>query len=149
MIDHTQVFRKITYLATTFILYVLVIALILGMIKILLDLRFIIDDSLENGFRRIVSSVLSIFIVIDLFKTFVDFHEHERIKLTYVTDAAILVLLREITIGIYSQEFSYEFILCLSFLLLVLGLIRVMAIMYSPSEVSHGPTNNKRKKSLI
>lgn len=138
MIDHTQVFRRITYLATTFILYVLVIALILGMIKIMLDLRFIIDDSLENGFKRIVSSVLSIFIVIDLFKTFVDFHEHERIKLTYVTDAAILVLLREITIGIYSQEFGYEFILCLSFLLLVLGLIRVMAIMYSPSE-PHSP----------
>ncbi|MCQ1535731.1 hypothetical protein FTO70_08580 [Methanosarcina sp. KYL-1] len=137
--DNTRIFKKITYLATTFILYVLVIALILGMVKIVLDLRFIIDDSLENGFKRIVSSVLSIFIVIDLFKTFVDFHEHERIKLTYVTDAAILVLLREITVGIYAQEFGYEFILCLSFLLLVLGLIRVMAIKYSPSEGSHTP----------
>ncbi len=113
----------------------LVLALILGMAKTLLDLRFIMFESLDSGFRHIVASVLTIFIVIDLFKAFVDFHEHDRIKLTSVTDATILIIMREIAMGLYAQEFGYEFILSMAALLLVMGIIRVLAIKYSPGEI--------------
>lgn len=108
------------------------------MAKTLLDLRFIMFDSLEDGFRHIVASVLTIFIVIDLFKTFVDFHEHDRIKLTNVADATILIIMRELALGLYAKEFGYEFVLSLVALLLVMGIIRVLAIKYSPDEI-HEP----------
>lgn len=144
-IDNTKIFNKVIRLITTFILYVLMVALILGVAKILLDLRFIAFESLDSGFRNIVASVLTIFIVIDLFKTFVDFHEHERIKLTNVTDATILIIMRELALGLYAKEFEYEFILSISALLFVLGIIRVLAIKYSPDEMkeSHFPCAGK------
>jgi len=81
-----------------------------------------------------VTSVLTVFIVIDLFKAFVDYHEHDRIKLTDITDATILIVLREIAVGLYSQEFGSEFILSLATLLLVLGIMRVLAVKYSPAK---------------
>ncbi|MDD3043554.1 MAG: phosphate-starvation-inducible PsiE family protein [Methanosarcinaceae archaeon] len=115
-------------------LYVLVLALLLGMAKTVLELRFIVFESVDSGFRHIVASVLTIFIVIDLFKTFVDFHEHDRIKLTNVTDATILIIMRELALGLYAKEFGYEFILSLAVLLLVLGIIRVLAVKYSPDD---------------
>ncbi|MDD4331654.1 MAG: phosphate-starvation-inducible PsiE family protein [Methanosarcinaceae archaeon] len=133
-IDNVKIFENVIRFVTTFILYVLVLALILGMVKTLLDLRFLLFETLDIGFRHIVASVLTIFIVIDLFKTFVDFLERDRIKLTNVTDATILIILRELALGLYSKEFGYEFILSLSALLLVLGIIRVLAIKYSPDE---------------
>jgi len=34
--------------------------------------------------------------VIEFFKTFADYAKHERIKLTYITDATILIVMREI-----------------------------------------------------
>ena len=104
------------------------------MAKTLLEIRFIIFESLESGFNHMVTSVLTVFIVIDLFKAFVDYHEHDRIKLTDITDATILIVLREIAVGLYSQEFGYQFVLSLATLLLVLGIIRVLAIKYSPTK---------------
>jgi len=133
--DSIKLFKQVTDAITTIILYILLLALIVGMAKTLLDIRFIIFESLESGFTHMVTSVLTVFIVIDLFKAFVDYHEHDRIKLTDITDATILIVLREIAVGLYSQKFGYEFVLSLAVLLLVLGIMRVLAVMYSPAKI--------------
>lgn len=132
---------------STIFLYILLLALIVGMVKTLLDIRFILSESLESGFNRVVTSVLTVFIVIDLFKAFVDYHENDRIKLTDVTDATILIVLREIAVGLYSKEFGSQFILSLAALLLVLGVMRVLAIKYSPAKGSHTAVQNEVQPS--
>jgi uncharacterized membrane protein (DUF373 family) len=76
-----------------------------------MDIKSIIFRTLGGGFGQIVSNVLTIFVLIDLFKTFVDYREHEEIRLTYVTDATILIVMREIAAGVYAQRFDYQFIL--------------------------------------
>lgn len=81
-----------------------------------------------------VTSVLTVFIVIDLFKAFVDYQENDRIRLTDITDATIFIVLREIAVGLYSKEFGYEFVLSLAALLFVLSIMRVLAIKYSPAK---------------
>ncbi|WP_198003714.1 hypothetical protein [Methanococcoides burtonii] len=62
--------------------------------------------------------------------------EHERIKLTYVTDATILIVMCEIAVGMYAREFDHNFIFALSALILVLGIVRVLAIKHSPEHES-------------
>ncbi len=90
MIDHTKFLKKVTDSIVTIILYVLILILIAGMLRILLDLRSVAIDSLEGGFNKIVTNVLTLFIVIEFFKTFADYSKHERIKLTDITDVTIL-----------------------------------------------------------
>ncbi|MGB9132213.1 MAG: phosphate-starvation-inducible PsiE family protein [Methanosarcina sp.] len=145
--DSTKFFKKVTDMISTIFLYILLLALIVGMVKTLLDIRFILSESLESGFNRVVTSVLTVFIVIDLFKAFVDYHENDRIKLTDVTDATILIVLREIAVGLYSKEFGSQFILSLAALLLVLGVMRVLAIKYSPAKGSHTAVQNEVQPS--
>lgn len=135
MIDHTSFFKKVTGTIVTIVLYVLLLALIAGMMRILLDIRFIAIDSLDGGFNKIVTSVLTLFIVIEFFKTFADYSKHERIKLTDITDVTILIIMREVTVGLYSQAFGYQMVFALSTLLLVLGTVRVLAVRYSPENV--------------
>jgi|SRR3990172_2227094 len=135
MIDHAKFFKKVTDAIVTIILYILLLVLIAGMMRILLDIRFIAIDSLEGGFNKIVTSVLTLFIVIEFFKTFADYSKHERIKLTDITDVTILIAMREVTVGLYSKSFAYEMVFALSALLLVLGVIRVLAVRYSPEKV--------------
>ncbi|WP_235282858.1 MULTISPECIES: phosphate-starvation-inducible PsiE family protein [unclassified Methanosarcina] len=132
MIDQNKIFKKIIDLITIIILYILLLALLAGVINILLDIKSILFGTLGGGFGQIVSSVLTIFVLIDLFKTFVDFREHEEIRITYVTDATILIVMREIAAGVYAQRFDYQFILGLSILLLTLGIIRALAVKYPP-----------------
>ncbi len=135
MIDHTKFFKKVPDSIVTIILYVLILVLIAGMLRILLDLRSVAIDSLEGGFNKIVTNVLTLFIVIEFFKTFADYSKHERIKLTDITDVTILIAMREVTVGLYSKSFGYETIFALSALLLVLGVIRVLAVKYSPEKI--------------
>ncbi len=135
MIDHQKFFKKVTDSIVTIILYVLLLTLIAGLLRILLDIRFVAIDSLEGGFNRIVTNVLTLFIVIEFFKTFADYSKLERIKLTDITDVTILIAMREVTVGLYSKSFGYEMIFALSALLLVLGVIRVLAVRYSPEMV--------------
>lgn len=132
--DSIKLFKKVTDMISIIFLYILLLALIVGMAKTLLDIRFIIFESLESGFSHMVTSVLTVFIVIDLFKAFVDYQENDRIRLTDITDATIFIVLREIAVGLYSKEFGYEFVLSLAALLLVLGIMRVLAIKYSPAK---------------
>lgn len=131
-ISQNKIFKTIIDLVTVIILYILILALLSGVINILLQIKSIIFGSLGGGFGQIVSSVLTVFILIDLFKTFVDFREHEEIRITYVTDATILIVMREIAAGVYAQRFDYQFILGLSTLLLILGIIRALDVKYPP-----------------
>jgi uncharacterized membrane protein (DUF373 family) len=133
--DSIKLFKKVTDTISTIFLYILLLALVVGMAKTLLDIRFILLESLESGFNHMVTSVLTVFIVIDLFKAFVDYQKNDRIKLTDITDATILIVLREIAVGLYAQKFGYEFVLSLATLLLVLGIMRVLAVKYSPAEI--------------
>lgn len=131
-ISQNKIFKTIIDLVTVIILYILILALLSGVINILLQIKSIIFGTLGGGFGQIVSSVLTVFILIDLFKTFVDFREHEEIRITYVTDATILIVMREIAAGVYAQRFDYQFILGLSTLLLILGIIRALDVKYPP-----------------
>jgi uncharacterized membrane protein (DUF373 family) len=131
-INQNKIFKTIIDLVTIIILYILILALLSGVINILLQIKSILFGALGGGFGQIVSSVLTIFVLIDLFKTFVDFREHEEIRITYVTDATILIVMREIAAGIYAQRFDYQFILGLSTLLLILGIIRALDVKYPP-----------------
>jgi len=132
MISQNKIFKMTIDLVTIIILYILLLALLVGVINILLDIKSILFGTLGGGFGQIVSSVLTIFILIDLFKTFVDYREHEEIRITYVTDATILIVMREIAAGVYAQRFDYEFILGLSILLFTLGIIRALDVKYPP-----------------
>jgi len=135
VIDHTRFFKKVTDSIVTIVLYVLLLALIAGTLRILLDIRTVAIDSLDGGFNKIVTNVLTLFIVIEFFKTFADYSRHERIKLTDITDVTILIAMREVTVGLYSRSLGFETIFALSALLLVLGVIRVLAVRYSPEKV--------------
>jgi uncharacterized membrane protein (DUF373 family) len=129
-INQNKIFKTIIDLVTIVVLYVLLLALFVGVINILLNIKSILLGTLGGGFGQVVSSVLTIFVLIDLFKTFIDFREHEEIRITYVTDATILIVMREIAAGVYGQRFDYQFILGLSTLLLILGIIKALAIKY-------------------
>ncbi|WP_406660329.1 phosphate-starvation-inducible PsiE family protein [Methanolobus sp. ZRKC3] len=134
MITHDQIFKKVIYLATVVILYILLLAIIAGMFDVFQNIA---DVLLRKGdSSQVVYSVLTIFVLIDLFKTFADYRVHERIRLTYVTDATILIVMREVTVLVYSHHFETDILLVFSVLLLVLGIIRFISIRYHPSESS-------------
>lgn len=61
--DSIKLFKKVTDSISMIFLYILLLALIMGMVKTLLDIRLIIIESLESGFSHMASLSRAIFII--------------------------------------------------------------------------------------
>jgi uncharacterized membrane protein (DUF373 family) len=63
-----------------------------------------------------------------------DYFELHRLKITYITDAAIVFVLREIMIGLYGHSMGSREVITLAVLILVLGGVRTLAVVFSPEK---------------
>jgi uncharacterized membrane protein (DUF373 family) len=88
-------------------------------------------DSID---RELVVDVLSVFVLIELFRTFMDYIEFQRVRLRVLAEVGIAFILREIFIGLYAQGINWMEILALSVLLAVLVGARIAAVVYQPRE---------------
>jgi uncharacterized membrane protein (DUF373 family) len=91
-------------------------------------------SELKEAFSFTVTNLLTFFIILELFKSLVEYFREHRLKLTFIVDATLVFILREVMIGLYQHQSSPLQIAALAFLALVLGGVRTLAIMYSPME---------------
>ncbi len=77
----------------------------------------------------IISDVLTLFILVELSRSLVDYFDANRLRLTFIIDAGIVFVLREVMIKLFEHKISVEEILALSALLLVLGGLRVASVL--------------------
>lgn len=94
-----------------------------------------VAHSLKHGVvdgidRELVIDVLSVFVLIELFRTFTDYLEFHRVRLWILTEVGIAFILREIFIGLYDRSMEWPEILALAALLAVLVSARIAAVQF-------------------
>lgn len=133
--------RKVVDLLITLMIPLVIAALMLGIARTFLDLRLILNSpGVGEAFDLMVTNILSTFVVVELLRSVLDYFELHRLKITYITDAAIVFVLREIMIGLFRHAMEARMIGALAALILVLGGIRTLAVVFSPEkgvEASH------------
>ena len=130
-----RLFRKVIDIIVTLMIPLVILALMIGIARIFLDLRAVFKSpTIAVGFDIMVTNILSMFVVMELLKGIIEYFEIHRVKITFITDAAMVFILREIMIGIYEHTMGWTEILSISGLLIVVGGIRTMAIVYSPDK---------------
>ena len=87
----------------------------------------------DMAIQTLVTSILSVFVLIELFRSFTDYLEYHRIRLRIVAEVAIVFILRDIFIGLYNHQLSWQDIIALAILVAVLVGARLVAIKYSPA----------------
>ena len=80
--------------------------------------------------RQLVIDVLSVFVLIELFRTFTDYLEFRRVRLRVLAEVGIAFVLREIFIGLYDHSMNWTEILAFSVLLAVLVSARIAAVRF-------------------
>jgi uncharacterized membrane protein (DUF373 family) len=112
-----------------------ILALLMGIARLILDLRAVFgSQTIAAAFDMMVTNILSMFIVIELLRSLMEYFTVHRLKITYITDAALVFVLREIMIGLYQHTLQTGTIIALSVLILAIGGIRTLAIVYSPEK---------------
>ena len=86
----------------------------------------------EDAFRSLVSNVLDIFIIIELFSTFTGYARTRHIKLSPLLDVTIVFALREILIKLYADSFAIKDLIGLCLVVIILVMARSMSVNFSP-----------------
>jgi uncharacterized membrane protein (DUF373 family) len=82
--------------------------------------------------RELVIDVLSVFVLIELFRTFTDYLQFHRVRLRVLAEVGIAFILREIFIGLYGHSMQWTEIMALAVLLAVLVAARIAAVHFQP-----------------
>lgn len=129
-------FTKIVDGMIKFMIPLVIIALLMGIARVILDLRSVFgSQTLAVAFDLMVTNILSMFIVIELLRSIIEYFTVHRLKITFITDAALVFVLREIMIGLYQHSLEQGMIIALAALILVIGGIRTLAVVFSPEKV--------------
>ena len=118
------------------ILSILILALLSGMlggvIITIFHLRLLFSMDIEHALRIIIIDVLTILAVLEMFKTTLAYFSEGRVKVTYIIDTVIVVMVTEI-MACWFKEFDLYKMGMLTFLILTLCVMRVFSVKYSPS----------------
>jgi uncharacterized membrane protein (DUF373 family) len=86
---------------------------------------------IDSVARDLVIDVLSVFVLIELFRTFTDYLEFQRIRLRVLAEVGIAFVLREIFIGLYNHNIEWPEVLALTALLAVLFAGRITSTIFN------------------
>jgi uncharacterized membrane protein (DUF373 family) len=144
------IYRKILDAIVTSLVFVMVLTLIGAVAGLALDFAAaassfraaVSGPSPTHGVvdgidRELVIDVLSVFVLIELFRTFTEYLEFHRVRLRVLAEVGVAFILREIFIGLYDRSMDWRQILALSALLAVLVTARIAAVQFQPRDMSH------------
>ncbi|MHB0977420.1 MAG: phosphate-starvation-inducible PsiE family protein [Candidatus Aquicultorales bacterium] len=120
-----------------FIIDVLIIAVLLtlvgGTVRVFSTMSWALSGKpIEEVFPHVLNDVMVVFIFVELFRVLVDYFKEERVKITYIADATIVFILKEIWVRFTVEKIVALEALAMVGVLLAVGLIRVMALWRSP-----------------
>ena len=131
-----RLFKKVIDIIIKLMIPLVTLALMMGIARIFIDLRVVFKSpTIAAGFDTMVTNILSMFIVIELLRSIIEYFEIHRLRITFIIDAAIVFILREVMVGIYQHKTDAVEIGSLAVLLLVIGGVRTLAIVYSPGKI--------------
>ena len=128
-------FRKTVDILIKMMIPLVILALMMGIARIVLDLRVGFGSpTIAAGFDLMVTNILSMFVIIELLRSIIEYFELQRLRITFIIDAAIVFVLREIMIGLYQHTLASMDVIALAVLILIIGGLRTLAIVFSPQK---------------
>jgi uncharacterized membrane protein (DUF373 family) len=103
-----------------------------GVVKTFLDLRLLFNNPVEVALRHVIVDTLILLAVVEVFKTTLTYFTEGRVKVTFIVDTILVVMLTEVI----SQWFKGGDLIHLAVLggiLVTLAIIRVLAVRCSPA----------------
>lgn len=103
-----------------------------GVLRIFLNLEALFTEPLEQVFRQLIVDTLIILAIVEVFKTTVTYFSEGRVKVTFIVDTILVVMLTEIISKWFSEAHLDQWMI-LGGILMVLAIIRVVAVQWSPT----------------
>jgi uncharacterized membrane protein (DUF373 family) len=129
--NHTNFWVKGIKLVLSLLIFTILAALTGGVVKTFLDLRLLLDNPVEVALRQVIVDTLTLLAVVEVFKTTLTYFAEGRVKVTFIVDTILVVMLTEV-ISQWFKGGALTQLAVLGGILLTLGAMRVLAVRCSP-----------------
>ncbi|MBC2735287.1 MAG: phosphate-starvation-inducible PsiE family protein [Desulfobacteraceae bacterium] len=125
----------LNYIINILIIYIIII-LVLSLGKTLYTLKILLDgEQIGLNLSHAITDILSFLVMIELFRSFIEYFKAKRIRLHSMIDPAIIFILRELIVQLYTHaELTNRTLVGFGALLLCLGVVRSLALLFSPED---------------
>ena len=111
------------------ILIAMTLAMAIGTVKLFGSIwQMLTEPGITGKYIGIITDVLTLFVLVELSKSLVDYFHAHRLRMTFIVDAAIVFFIREVMIMVFQHKIATNEIYALSVLLLVLTVLRIGSI---------------------
>lgn len=96
-------------------------------------------EGITGHYIDLIADVLTLYVLIELSRSLVEYFDTHKIRLTFIVDAAIVFVIREIMIALFKHEVEAQMLYAFSAFLLVLGALRIGSVLVNQREkyISH------------
>lgn len=123
-------FDKAVDIVFGIILVFIIVGIAIGTAQIFVTLwKLLAFEGITGHYINIITDVLTLYVLIELSRSLVEYFNSHKLRLTFIVDAAIVFVLREILIGLFKHELKPEMLYAFSVFLLVLGALRIGSIL--------------------
>ncbi len=129
----TEVFEALSRIILSLLLGILLIVLLRATIGTFFELRAQFDHGVHEMLKVAMVNSLGILAILEVFKTGLAYFASGRVKVTYIIDTVIVVVLTELMI-FWFKDVGHEKILLAIALILSLIVARILTIRFSPGE---------------
>jgi uncharacterized membrane protein (DUF373 family) len=113
----SKLYKRFVRLAFNITIITLIIGLFVGIFRTVSELGLTITEAtVRLGFKELVTNVLSLIIVLELIRAFIDFFEHERVRVDILLEVLIAFVIREFMLHLFEGKLSGMDIIVISFL---------------------------------
>jgi uncharacterized membrane protein (DUF373 family) len=134
-LDMKKIFDKTVDIVFGVILLFITLGLIIGTVQLFISVWSLVSLSGITGqYVSIITDVLTLYVLVELSRSLVEYFNSGKFRLTYIVDAAIVFVIREILIGLFKHQLDPQDLYAITFLLLVLGALRISSILVHQRE---------------
>lgn len=128
-----RLFRLGIQLVFNLVILALLVGLLVGVARTFLELGLTFTEpTVRLGLKDLITNALSLVIVLELVRAFVEYFEFERVRLEVLLEVGVALALRELLLSLFAEKLSGLEVFLWSSGILALVLGRSLAIRFSP-----------------
>ena len=124
-----HIFDAVVDTVFSLILVFIILGIAIGAIQLVFSVWELFKfEGITGHYIDVITDVLTLYILVELSRSLVEYFRCHRLRLTYIVDAAIIFIIREILIMLFKHELKPDMLYAFSAFLLVLGMLRLGSI---------------------
>lgn len=132
-----RIFDRVIDIVFSVILVFIILGIAIGTLQLFVSVwNLLTFDGITGKYIGLISDVLTLYVLIELSRSLVEYFDTKKLRLTFIVDAAIVFIIRELLITLFKHEATESMLYALAAILFVLGALRIGSVIVFQREQS-------------